>query len=521
MPARTVRGLLVAAAIAIACLEDAIAQATIDDSTASPTQMANRLEGSGVTITNPAFAAGNGSSRNNMYGLFSNGMAGANLSIDNGIVLTTGTVVDALGPNDDDAASQGVSIPYLDPDLVAIDPLAVYNAAILQFNLTLDPYATGFEIDYQFGSEEYPDYVGSQFNDVFAFFVSGPGVSGTQNIAQAPLGGNVRINNINVGSVGCNDDLTPQDLSQSAFYINNGHTTAIPANCQTNAALPGPFPVVTEFNGLTTLLTARADGLTPGATYAIKFAIADVADNSWDSGVFIDLVSAIYDVDHGDAPAGYGTPTHEIRSALRLGAGVTGETSAYDDPNAAADANDDGVTLPTLARGASATIEVSVNQDSPNDGYLQGWIDWNGDGDFADAGEQVATNLQSATAGTSTISVPVTVPSGATTSPTFARFRWSSTQNLDANTAAPDGEVEDYQVTVIAPPSPSSGTIYYPNSGDGRYPGSIAILDWGGSGLTDGIREGDRGELYLAGLPGRDFDGDILQRDQWDGIFAH
>jgi len=48
--------------------------------------------------------------------------------------------------------------------------------------------------------------------------------------------------------------------------------------------------------------------------------------------------------------------------------------------------------------------------------------------------------------------VPVTVPSTATTSPTFARFRWSSTQNLNATTAAPDGEVEDYALTILAPP---------------------------------------------------------------------
>ena len=53
---------------------------------------------------------------------------------------------------------------YLDSDNAGIDTLAQYNAAILTFDVTLDSYATGFEIDYQFGSEEYPDYVGSRFN---------------------------------------------------------------------------------------------------------------------------------------------------------------------------------------------------------------------------------------------------------------------------------------------------------------------------------------------------------------------
>ena len=430
----------------------AAGQATIDDPDASPADLAARLDGPGVTLTNPSIPAVNGSDSPQQYGLFSNGNLGASLAIDEGIVLSTGTVADALGPNDDDNAGLGGGATYLDSDIAGIDSLAQYNAAILTFDLTLDSYATGFEIDYQFGSEEYPDYVGSRFNDVFAFFLSGPGVSGTENIAQAPLGGNVRINNINIGTVGCSDDGTSQDLSQSAFYQNNGHVTSLPGTCQTGTALPGPFPVTTEFNGLTTKLSARRSGLNAGATYQVKFALADVADQRWDSGVFIELISATYDVDHADAPASYGAPTHSISNPLTLGTGVTGETSGYDDAAASAD-SDDGVTIPTLAQGASATIPVSVTQASGNQGYLQGWIDWNGDGDFADAGEQVATDLQSASAGTSTISVPVTVPATATTGPTFARFRWSATSGLDSTTAASDGEVEDYQVTVQVPPS--------------------------------------------------------------------
>ena len=429
----------------------AAGQATIDDPDASASDLAARLDGPGVTITNPSIPSVNGSDSPQQYGLFSNGILGASLAIDEGIVLTTGTVADALGPNNDDNASLGGGTPYLDSDIAGIDTLAQYNAAILTFDVTLDSYATGFEIDYQFGSEEYPDYVGSRFNDVFAFFLSGPGVSGTENIAQAPLGGNVRINNINIGTVGCSDDGTSQDLSQSAFYQNNGHVTSLPGTCQTGTALPGPFPVTTEFNGLTTKLSARRSGLNAGATYQVKFALADVADQRWDSGVFIELISATYDVDHADAPASYGAPTHSISNPLTLGTGVTGETSGYDDAAASAD-SDDGVTIPTLAQGASATIPVSVTQASGNQGYLQGWIDWNGDGDFADAGEQVATDLQSASAGTSTISVPVTVPANATTSPTFARFRWSTTSGLNSTAAAPDGEVEDYALTVLAPP---------------------------------------------------------------------
>ncbi len=450
----SLRAVLVGASALVAAALPAAGQATIDDPDASAAQLATRLDGPGITISNPSIPTANGSDTAQQYGLFSNGIAGASLEIDRGIVLATGTVADALGPNNDDNASLGSTITYIDPDVGGIDTFARYNAAIVTFDLTLDSFARGFEINYQFGSEEYPDYVGSRFNDVFAFFVSGPGIAGTENIAQAPLGGNVRINTINIGSVGCFDDATAQDLSQSAFYRNNGHVTALPGACQTGNALPGPFPVVTEYNGITTRLTARRTGLTPGATYQVKFAVADVADQQWDSGVFIEFVSAVYDVDHADAPASYGAPTHEISSTLRLGAGVTGETSGYDDPAAAGD-SDDGVTIPLLTTGGDSTIPVSV---SGSGGFLQAWIDWNGDGDFADAGEQVAADVTDGGAGdldgavNGTIALDVDTPAGASIGQTISRFRWSTTSGLNATAAAPDGEVEDYQLTVQADP---------------------------------------------------------------------
>ena len=42
-------------------------------------------------------------------------------------------------------------------------------------------------IDYVFGSEEYLEFVGTSFNDVFAFWVSGPGIPDPVNIATIPV----------------------------------------------------------------------------------------------------------------------------------------------------------------------------------------------------------------------------------------------------------------------------------------------------------------------------------------------
>ncbi|CAA6824106.1 MAG: Unknown protein [uncultured Thiotrichaceae bacterium] len=131
-------------------------------------------------------------------------------------------------------------------------------------------------------------------------------------------------------------------------------------------------------------------------------------------------------------------------------AATQGTTTANGDDVDGQGDDEDGITIPALTRGETATITATVNGAS---GYLQGWIDWNGDGDFLDSGEQIASDLQdgggldtNATAGT--IAFAVTVPAGAITSQTFARFRWSTTQGLDSTAAATNGEVEDYAVTI-------------------------------------------------------------------------
>ncbi len=254
---------------------------------------------------------------------------------------------------------------------------------------------------------------------------------------------------------------------------------------------------------------------TGNALSSLKFKVylrGDGAGTSWvaTSGYGGDAfyfagVSALDEYDYGDAPALYGTPSHTIVSGINLGATAPdSETAAQ--PNTAATGDDttgtddeDGVTFPTLTQGATASVSVSVTQASANSGYLQGWIDWNGDGDFADSGEQIATNLQYSAGTSGTLSVPVTVPAGATTSQTYARFRWSTTSGLNSSTtAASDGEVEDYALTVQAAPVSSNDVMAYANSGTGAYKNEIAWLNWSNSSLADGIQEGDSVTFPLA-----------------------
>ncbi|MEM9738928.1 MAG: choice-of-anchor L domain-containing protein [Pseudomonadota bacterium] len=450
---------------------EAFGQATLDDGSADATQLMNRVDGPGISLSNPDIPAANTSTTPEAFGLFSNGILGAGLQIDRGIVISTGTVAEALTSNSEANISQGPATQFNDPDIVAIDPSANNNVAIFEFDATLDPFVTGLSINYQFGSDEYPDYVGSQFNDVFAFFVSGPGIAGTQNIAQAPLGGNVRINTINTGIVGCANDASPEDLSQSAFYINNGHTTALPGTCQPDPPA-GPFPVVTEFNGITTRLTAESRGLTPGGTYRVKFVVADDTDAQFDTGVFIELISGIFNQDHADAPASYGDPEHNITSSLLLGSTRTSEAGGFNDANAAGDL-DDAFSAPSFTQGVTSILSVDVTDPS---GQLQAWIDWGADGTFTTSGDQVATNLQDGGAGdldglvNGTIVFAANVPATAATGQTFVRFRYSSDSNLAPDTGeASDGEVEDYAISIAGSGGPGScpaGEVVVSQSGN-------------------------------------------------------
>jgi hypothetical protein len=164
--------------------------------------------------------------------------------------------------------------------------------------------------------------------------------------------------------------------------------------------------------------------------------------------------------DYGDAPATYGTPAHTIVTNFHLGANAPdSETAAQ--PSATATLDDttstddeDGVILPSLIKGQTAVIPITVVGAS---GKLQAWIDWNADGDFTDTGEQIATNVTDNGAGDTnstngSIGVSVAVPATAVASQTYARFRWSTLAGLDSTSSAIDGEIEDYALTITHPP---------------------------------------------------------------------
>ncbi len=208
-------------------------------------------------------------------------------------------------------------------------------------------------------------------------------------------------------------------------------------------------------------------GAIPGFTYSrFRCASAPVAGPTGmaPDGEVEDYRVAIVGMDFGDAPDSYGTtlgangPRHDVDPAAPLTLGACEDTEADGLPGATALGDDnaqgnpgvglcfddeDGVTFTSMVVACqSATISVVVGGGG---GRLDGWIDWNRDGDFLDATEAIAINLP-VTSGANVISVPV--PCGASPGTTYARFRLSSAGNLAPTGPAADGEVEDYSILI-------------------------------------------------------------------------
>lgn len=159
--------------------------------------------------------------------------------------------------------------------------------------------------------------------------------------------------------------------------------------------------------------------------------------------------------DFSDAPltgTSYGSASHRTIAGLRMGSAFTNQSTAYDSPTASAD-SDDAVTLPNLFRGVATSISVPVS----GPGKLSAWIDFNGDGDFADSGEQVASSVSDGGSGdgdgaaNGTIALALTPPANSATGATIARFRFASASGAASSGLAGFGEVEDYQLTIIYP----------------------------------------------------------------------
>ena len=166
----------------------------------------------------------------------------------------------------------------------------------------------------------------------------------------------------------------------------------------------------------------------------------------------------LVDPDYGDAPAPYSTTRAEsgpIHNGVgpRLGASRTSEADGVPSANADSDAGDDGVVFSPIQVGqASAIVTVNV-QNAPVGAKLDAWVDFNGDGSWGGAGEQIFGSY-SVVEGDNVLTF--NIPANAVVGAAVARFRLSTAGDLRDSGAAIDGEVEDY-LLAVSPPAKATG----------------------------------------------------------------
>jgi len=163
-------------------------------------------------------------------------------------------------------------------------------------------------------------------------------------------------------------------------------------------------------------------------------------------------------VDYGDAPAPYptlasaGGASHGVLPGLHLGALIDGELDGFPSNDATGDdldnlADEDGVDFNgTLFAGKTSTVDVTVSTGAYTAAALQAWVDFNADGDWNDAGEQI---VQDMVLDDGVHTIAFAVPADAAVGTTFARFRYAYERGLGPAGPAAAGEVEDYSVLVL------------------------------------------------------------------------
>lgn len=212
-------------------------------------QLAEIFAGSNISVSNAVITGPSVG-----YGSF---LSSGGFPFGSGVVLTNGMLTQVPGPNNDPNTSSNLG----GAGTTEMDDLGGSNSSdviTLEFDFIVQSSSVQFQ--YIFASEEYPEFAPPNqpsFNDVFAFYISGPGIVGQENIALIPGTSNpVSIDNVN-----------PVTFPQ--YYVDNTDGQQI------------------QFDGYTTDLTATRAGLTACETYHLRMVIADIQTANRNSAVFL------------------------------------------------------------------------------------------------------------------------------------------------------------------------------------------------------------------------------------------
>lgn len=249
----------------------------------------SNLVGNGVLVYNVKFNNATGNIATPQIGTF-NANGYTLLRMTEGVIMTTGNISVAPGPNNSGSQSQSVTPMYQDQQLSSVASGTINGSATLDFDfVSVSPFIT---VNYCFGSEEYPEYVCSNFNDVFAFFITGPdpatNTTRTWNMAKIP--GTATASNpdgIAVAVNSVNQGVAPSSSGSNCYY---NYTQYYVINHQSGANGGPNGAQGVQYDGFTQKLSASAN-VVPCEQYHMHISICNVGDNSYDSGVFLEMNS--------------------------------------------------------------------------------------------------------------------------------------------------------------------------------------------------------------------------------------
>lgn len=198
-----------------------------------------------------------------------NGLGSGALGFDAGAILSSGQAIDAAGPNQSDETTSEFSQPG-DPFLDTFNlGENTFDACVIEFDFECPTGTDSVSVDYVMGSEEYNEFVGPfGGNDVFAFALNGT------NISTIPTSGGLPVAIANLNCENPYNPLAPVSPNSPFcdFFINND-------------LQDGGGSINIEADGLTTVLTAQGN-IVSGVNH-MKFAVADVLDEAFDTWVFL------------------------------------------------------------------------------------------------------------------------------------------------------------------------------------------------------------------------------------------
>lgn len=234
----------------------------VDDTYTAQQLIQNVFASNGCGNVSNIVVSGGNFGAEQSYGYFNQGTS--SFPFANGIVLSTGKAVSAIGPNTGNS-SEGSTSWAGDSDLEqAIGVNGTVNATVIEFDFI--PFTNNISFDYIFSSEQYlsnPSANQCGYTDGFAFLLKPVGSTTYQNLALVP-GTNIPV---------------------SVNTIRGSGTICPPANEAYFDAFNG-FNHPTTFNGQTKILKAKSVVI-PGTNYHIKLVIADQGNNLYDSAIFL------------------------------------------------------------------------------------------------------------------------------------------------------------------------------------------------------------------------------------------